>query len=127
MNEAAPAIPVVSYARISADTARDGHGVEDQHKANGETAARLGWTIVHRYTDNDLSAAKAAVVRPDFEAMVKALKSGHMPDGQPVRGVIVVARSWASRSVESVRSAGRATSSPWSPRKRRGWRRAPAR
>ncbi|MFE3522693.1 recombinase family protein [Streptomyces sp. NPDC059161] len=91
MNEAAPVIPVVSYARISADTARDGHGVEDQHKVNGETAARLGWTIVHRYTDNDLSAAKAAVVRPDFEAMVKALKSGHMPDGQPVRGVIVVA------------------------------------
>ncbi|MER5727783.1 recombinase family protein [Streptomyces sp. NPDC002138] len=91
MNEAAPVIPVVSYARISADTARDGHGVEDQHKVNGETAARLGWTIVHRYTDNDLSAAKAAVVRPDFEAMVKALKSGRMSDGQHVRGVIVVA------------------------------------
>ncbi|MFE6916115.1 recombinase family protein [Streptomyces rubiginosohelvolus] len=88
MNEAAP---VISYARISADTARDGHGVEDQHKVNAETAARLGWTIVHRYTDNDLSAAKAAVVRPDFEAMVKALKAGHLPDGQPVRGVIVVA------------------------------------
>ncbi|MEV7589095.1 recombinase family protein [Streptomyces sp. NPDC089922] len=91
MNEAAPVIPVVSYARISADTARDGHGVEDQHKVNRETAARLGWTIVHRYTDNDLSEAKAAVVRPDFESMVKALKSGHMPDGQPVRGVVVVA------------------------------------
>ncbi|MGW5345471.1 recombinase family protein [Streptomyces sp. NPDC004050] len=91
MNEAAPVIPVVSYARISADTARDGHGVEDQHKVNAETAARLGWTIVHRYTDNDLSAAKAAVVRPDFEAMVKALKAGHLPDGQAVRGVIVVA------------------------------------
>ncbi|MFD5148416.1 recombinase family protein [Streptomyces sp. NPDC058401] len=91
MNEAAPVLPVVSYARISADTARDGHGVEDQHKVNGETAARLGWTIVHRYTDNDLSAAKAAVVRPGFECMVKALKSGHMPDGQSVRGVIVVA------------------------------------
>ncbi|MFD3726501.1 recombinase family protein [Streptomyces sp. NPDC058671] len=91
MNETPPVIPVVSYARISADTARDGHGVEDQHKVNGETAARLGWTIVHRYTDNDLSAAKAAVVRPDFEAMVKALKPGHMADGRPVRGVIVVA------------------------------------
>ncbi|MCX5392827.1 recombinase family protein [Streptomyces sp. NBC_00094] len=91
MDEATPVIPVVSYARISADTARDGHGVEDQHKVNEETAARLGWTIVRRYTDNDLSAAKAAVVRPDFEAMVKVLKSGHMPDGQPVRGVIVVA------------------------------------
>ncbi|WP_329621490.1 recombinase family protein [Streptomyces sp. NBC_01255] len=91
MSEAASVIPVVSYARVSVDTAKDGHGVEDQHKVNGETAARLGWTIVHRYADNDLSAAKASVVRPDFEAMVKALKSGHMPDGQPVQGVIVVA------------------------------------
>lgn len=59
MSEAAPVSPVVSYARISADTAGDGHGVEDQHKVNGETAARLGWTIVHRYSDSDLSAAKA--------------------------------------------------------------------
>ncbi|MBT2510280.1 recombinase family protein [Streptomyces sp. ISL-98] len=91
MNEAALVIPVVSYARISADTARDGHGVEDQHKLNAETAVRLGWTIVHRCTDNDLSAAKSRVVRPEFEAMLKTLKSGHLPDGQPVLGVIVVA------------------------------------
>jgi hypothetical protein len=27
------AVPVVSYARISADTARDEHGVADQHKS----------------------------------------------------------------------------------------------
>ncbi|MBM9619703.1 recombinase family protein [Streptomyces zhihengii] len=91
MGEAVSVIPVVSYARISVDTARDGHGVEDQHKVNAETAVRLGWTIVHRYTDNDLSAAKAGVLRPDFETMVKSLKAGHLPDGQPVRGVIVVA------------------------------------
>lgn len=31
------AVPVVSYARISADTARDEHGVADQHKVNQET------------------------------------------------------------------------------------------
>ena len=36
------AVPVVSYARISADTVRDEHGVADQHKVNRETAARLG-------------------------------------------------------------------------------------
>jgi hypothetical protein len=35
------AVPVVSYARISADTARDKHGVADQHKVNRDTAARL--------------------------------------------------------------------------------------
>ncbi|MFB6929029.1 recombinase family protein [Streptomyces noursei] len=81
----------MAYARISADLARDGHGVEDQHKVNDETAARVGAKIVHFYTDNDLSAAKADVVRPDFEAMLKVLRAGRMPDGQAVRGAIVVA------------------------------------
>ncbi|MGW7550539.1 recombinase family protein [Streptomyces rimosus] len=84
-------VPVVAYARISADLTRDGHGVEDQHKVNDETATRVGAKIVHYYTDNDLSAAKAAVVRPDFEAMLKVLKTGRLPDGQAVRGAIVVA------------------------------------
>ncbi|MFD3580378.1 recombinase family protein [Streptomyces sp. NPDC058644] len=84
-------VPVVAYARISADLERDGHGVEDQHNVNDETAAALGLRIVHYYTDNDLSAAKANVVRPDFEGMLKALKAGQLPDGQEVRGAIVVA------------------------------------
>ncbi|MER5449048.1 recombinase family protein [Streptomyces sp. NPDC002764] len=84
-------VPVVAYARISADLARDAHGVDDQHKVNDETAAAVGCRIVHYYTDNDLSAAKADLVRPDFEAMLKALKAGRLPDGQPVRGVIVLA------------------------------------
>ncbi|MGW6025568.1 recombinase family protein [Streptomyces sp. NPDC055099] len=75
-------VPVVAYARISADLERDGHGVEDQHNVNDETAAALGLRIVHYYTDNDLSAAKANVVRPDFEGMLKALKAGQLPDGQ---------------------------------------------
>ena len=41
------AVPVVSYARISTDTARDEHGGADQHKVNRETAARLGWPIIY--------------------------------------------------------------------------------
>lgn len=41
----ADSIPVVSYARISADTKRDEHGVRDQHKVNRETAARHGGTV----------------------------------------------------------------------------------
>jgi hypothetical protein len=49
---------VVSYARISADTVRDENGVDDQHKVNRETAARLGWVVVHEITDNDRSASK---------------------------------------------------------------------
>src|SRR5690242_3551981 len=80
-----PPIPVVSYARISADTKRDEHGVQDQHKLNRETAARYGWTVVHEFTDNDKSAAKADVVRDDFEAMLKVLRSGELPDGGEVR------------------------------------------
>src|SRR3954447_12063941 len=84
-------VPVVSYARISADTRKDEHGVRDQHKVNRETAARHGWTVVHEFTDNDKSAAKANVVRDDFESMVKALRAGKLDDGTPVRGVVVVA------------------------------------
>ncbi|MGW5156020.1 recombinase family protein [Nonomuraea wenchangensis] len=87
----ADSIPVVSYARISADTKRDEHGVRDQHKVNRETAARHGWAVVHEFTDNDKSAAKADVVRDDFEAMLKVLRAGKLDDGTPVRGVVVVA------------------------------------
>ncbi|MFD0169924.1 recombinase family protein [Streptomyces decoyicus] len=91
MTNDAQLVPVVAYARISADLAKDGHGVDDQHKVNDETASALGLKILHYYTDNDLSAAKAGLVRPDFEAMLRTLKAGHLQDGQPVRGVIVVA------------------------------------
>ncbi|GAA2751103.1 recombinase family protein [Kitasatospora cinereorecta] len=97
MTEEAQAIPVVSYARISADTAKDGHGVDDQHAVNDQTAARLGWTVVHRFTDNDLSAAKADVVRPDFEAMLEALQVGHLADGQTIKGVIVLVEDRLTR------------------------------
>lgn len=85
------AVPVVSYARISADTARDEHGVADQHKVNRETAARLGWTVVNEITDNDRSASKLSVVREGFEQLLRILWSGHLPDGASARGVVVVA------------------------------------
>ena len=84
-------IPVVSYARISADIERDEHGVQAQHSTNRATAERYGWTVVHEFTDNDKSAAKSNVVRDDFEAMVRALRSGKLLNGTPVRGVVVVA------------------------------------
>jgi DNA invertase Pin-like site-specific DNA recombinase len=90
-------IPVVSYARISADIRRDEHGVLDQHKVNRETATRYGWTVVHEYTDNDKSAAKADVVRDDFEAMLKALRAGELPDGTAVQGVVIVAEDRLAR------------------------------
>jgi DNA invertase Pin-like site-specific DNA recombinase len=90
-------VPVVSYARISADVRGDEHGVQDQHKVNHETARRYGWTVVHEFTDNDKSAAKADVVRDDFEKMVRALRAGKLPDGTPVQGVVVVAEDRLAR------------------------------
>ncbi|HEX5402172.1 MAG TPA: recombinase family protein [Pseudonocardiaceae bacterium] len=84
-------VPVLSYARISADTSRDEHGVQDQHKVNRETAARLGWAVVHEITDNDRSASKVKVVREGFEELLRVIKAGHLPDGTAVQGVIVVA------------------------------------
>lgn len=74
-------VPAVSYARISADIRRDEHGVQDQHRLNPKTAERHGWTVVHEYTDNDKSAAEADVVRHDFEAMLRVLRAGELPNG----------------------------------------------
>ncbi|MEV4375347.1 recombinase family protein [Streptosporangium sp. NPDC049644] len=97
MTQVGPTVPVVSYARISADIRRDEHGVQDQHKLNRETAERHGWTVVHEFTDNDKSAAKADVVRDDFEAMLKALRTGELPGGTAVQGVVVVAEDRLAR------------------------------
>jgi DNA invertase Pin-like site-specific DNA recombinase len=81
---------VVSYERISADKAKDRHGVADQRRVNAETSSRLGWTIVRQFQDNDLTASKATVVRPDFEDMLSVLRAGQLADGTPVQGAIVV-------------------------------------
>ncbi|MGW0058959.1 recombinase family protein [Streptosporangium sandarakinum] len=97
MAQGSSPIPVVSYARISADIRRDEHGVQDQHKLNRETAERHGWTVVHEYTDNDKSAAKADVVRDGFENMLKVLRAGELPDGTAVRGVVIVAEDRLAR------------------------------
>ncbi|MET8146471.1 recombinase family protein [Sphaerisporangium sp. NPDC005288] len=84
-------VPVVSYQRASADKARDEHTVTDQRKVNQMTAGRLGWRIVHAFTDNDKSAAKEGVIRDDFEAMLRVLRAGRLPDGTRVQGCVVVA------------------------------------
>jgi len=84
-------IPVVDYARASADKRKDEHTVKDQQAVNERTAARLGCRIVARFADNDKSAAKESVIRDDFEAMLKVLRAGRLADGTPVMGCIVVA------------------------------------
>lgn len=97
MSSSGSLIPVVSYARISADIRRDSHGVKDQHKANRETAARYGWTVVHEFTDNDKSAAKFEVVRDEFESMLTALRTGRLPDGTHIEGVVILAEDRLAR------------------------------
>ncbi|MDN3360183.1 recombinase family protein [Actinomadura sp. DC4] len=97
MSPSSSLVPVVSYGRISADQRKDAHGVQDQHRVNRETAARLGWTVVHEFTDNDKSAAKVGVVRDDFEAMLGALRAGRLPDGTAVEGVVILAEDRLAR------------------------------
>ena len=91
MSPASATMPVVSYARISADMRPDEHGVQDQHALNRATAERYGWTVVHEFTDNDKSAARADVIRDEFEDMLRVLRSGKLADGTPVHGALVVA------------------------------------
>jgi DNA invertase Pin-like site-specific DNA recombinase len=86
MSLSSTVLPGVAYARISADTRRDEHGVQDQHKFNRATAERCGWTVVHEFTDNDKSAAKAGVIRDEFEDMLRVLRVAKLADGTLVRG-----------------------------------------
>lgn len=82
---------VVCYARISFDgRVKDAHGIENQHREMTETARRLGWLIVYRYTDNDKSASNESVIRDDFEQLLTDLGTGTTPDGHPINGVMAV-------------------------------------
>lgn len=82
---------VVCYARISFDgRVKDAHGIEDQHRDMASDAAKLGWLVVYRYTDNDKSASKESVVRDDFEQLLTDLTTGTTPEGFPIHGVMAI-------------------------------------
>ncbi|MGX2994866.1 recombinase family protein [Streptomyces sp. JNUCC 64] len=101
---------LIAYSRISDDWRKHnkkkaatsawsaGKGVANQHRRNDRNAARHGAVIVHRYTDNDLSASKRDVVRPDFQAMLRDLRRGHTPEGYPVHGIICVDQDRVQRT-----------------------------
>ena len=89
--------PVVSYSRISDDGENDEHGVRNQHRRNSLTAQRLGWTVVAEVTDNDITAAKADVVREGFEAIIQGLRVDMLPDGTKFVGVVTAVQDRAFR------------------------------
>lgn len=61
----------VIYTRISLDRTGEGLGVARQEQECRALAERLGLTVVHTYSDNDISATSGKV-RPSFEAMMDA-------------------------------------------------------
>ncbi|MGW9629076.1 recombinase family protein [Agromyces sp. NPDC055520] len=61
----------VIYTRISLDRTGEALGVARQEKECRVLAERLGLTVVHTYTDNDISATTGKL-RPGFEAMLSA-------------------------------------------------------
>ena len=67
---------VGAYGRISEDTEATGLGVERQIRDCETVCQFRGWEVAHRYIDNDLSAFKRKVVRPEFEQMLLDLKNG---------------------------------------------------
>jgi DNA invertase Pin-like site-specific DNA recombinase len=69
--------------------------------------------VVHHYIDNDKSASKVGVRRPDFEAMLSALEAGSTTGGYPVDGVVCVCDDRLYRDVRTYqRFLGRFTAHP---------------
>ncbi|WJN63066.1 serine integrase [Streptomyces phage phiScoe3] len=62
------------YYRISLDATGERLGVERQEPPCLELAASKGFTPGKAYVDNDLSATKEGVVRPEFEALLSDLR-----------------------------------------------------
>jgi len=72
---------VAVYCRISKDPARMEVGVERQRADCVELANRLwGEAEVRVFVDNDLSAADPTVERPQWRAMLDALRCGEVDE-----------------------------------------------
>lgn len=63
------------YARISEDSTGDGAGVERQLRDGEALAEARGWTVVGRFSDNDISALRGKH-RPGYEALFAAVRRG---------------------------------------------------
>ncbi len=67
---------VGTYARISDDAEQLGLGVGRQQDDTRKLVDLRGWTLADTYLDNDVSAYKPTVIRPDFERMLVDLEAG---------------------------------------------------
>jgi DNA invertase Pin-like site-specific DNA recombinase len=70
MKQGGPTIRADIYVRISQDVTGEELGVARQEEKCRELCAHLGYEVRHVFVDNDLSATKKNVVRPDFEALL---------------------------------------------------------
>jgi site-specific DNA recombinase len=76
MTDALP-LKAAIYCRISKDKTGAGLGVERQEQDCRELAARLGWTVVAVYVDNDLSAYSGKP-RPRYLELLAAIRAGRV-------------------------------------------------
>ncbi|MEU6572332.1 recombinase family protein [Streptomyces sp. NPDC046805] len=60
------------YVRISQDLTGEEQGVQRQEDKCRELCEHLGLKVRYAWVDNDLSATKKDVVRPDFEALLQS-------------------------------------------------------
>ncbi|MGW0553666.1 recombinase family protein [Streptomyces sp. NPDC002926] len=67
---------VAVYTRISRDDEGDGLGVARQREDCERLAELRGWDIAKVYEDNDVSAFKRNVRRPEFELVLSDLEDG---------------------------------------------------
>jgi DNA invertase Pin-like site-specific DNA recombinase len=67
-------VEVGLYTRISEDLEGSGLGVARQEEDCRKLADLRGWSVSRVYQDNDVSAFKTKVVRPEFELMLSDLE-----------------------------------------------------
>ncbi|MGH3096475.1 MAG: recombinase family protein, partial [Streptosporangiales bacterium] len=65
------------YLRISQDRTGDELGVTRQRDDAQQLVSQRGWTLIHEYPDNDVSAA-GKKPRPQFDAMLASVERGEI-------------------------------------------------
>ncbi|BCI53703.1 serine recombinase [Mycolicibacterium litorale] len=77
MRTAKQPVRAAIYTRISLDKSGERLGVQRQLDDCAALADRLGWSVIERFDDNDLSAYSGRT-RPGFEALLDSLKRGEI-------------------------------------------------